>query len=436
MIEREVDNPLHAIKVYLRYGLMLGVLLVFCLGGWAVATEISGAIIASGHLAVESNVKKVQHPTGGVILEIDVTEGSRVKAGQVMMRLDPTVAGANLAIIENSLDQLAVRQARLEAERDDRPSIAPAARLRDRPSDATLEALVHGEERLFDLRRRAREGLKSQLSERISQLEEEIGGQAAQRVAKEQEIDLINRELEGVRELWRKNLVPTSRLTALERDSARIQGERGLLIATMASAKGKITETKLQILQVDQQFRSDVAKELREIQDKTSELIERQVAANDQLKRSDIRAPQDGVVHDLTVFTVGGVISPSETIMTIVPDQDALVVDARVSPQDISHLHIGQAALLQISAFNQRTTPEIKGEVKRIGADLSTDGRTGVNFYTIRISISRAERERLGDRPLIPGMPVEAFIKTEDRSVMSFLSKPFTDQLMRTFREN
>lgn len=444
------DRPLDAVRRYLFLGLSLTILLVFGLGGWAVATEIAGAVIASGHVVVESNVKKIQHPTGGVIGEIDVKEGQPVKAGQVLVRLDPTVTFANLSIIENTLDQLSARRVRLEAERDGLDSVPDAPDLKvalPKPSpltdNATLprvssqsrEDLAAAERRLFELRREARAGQKSQLHERIEQLEEEISGQLVQKQAKEQEITLIKSELEGVGDLYRKQLVPLTRVTSLQREAARLQGELGLLIAGTSSAKGKISEIKLQIIQIDQDLRSEVAKELREIGDKTSEFFERQVAASDQVRRVDIRAPQDGVVHDLTVFTIGGVINPGEAIMTIVPDRDALAIDVRIAPQDISHVHPGQPVMLRLEAFDQRTTPELQASIDRIGADLTVDARSGQSYYTARIVLTQEEVAKLGDKPLVPGMPVEAFIKTGDRSVMSFLTKPFTDQLRKAFRQ-
>jgi len=432
----EPSDPAQAVRHYLRWSYGLTILLVFGLGGWAVATEISGAIVTSGQLVVESSVKKVQHPSGGVIGSIEVEEGRKVKAGDVVLRLDPTVARANLSIIENSLDQLAAREVRLLAERDGQAQVEPASRFRDRPSDEAAMALVRSEESLFALRRAAREGQVSQLRERILQLKDEIGGQTDQRLAKDREIELIKAELVGVHELYRKNLVPVTRVNALERDAARLAGERGLLISSTSSAKGKINEINLQILQVEQQMRTEVARDLREVQDKASELIERQVAAQDQLQRIDLRAPQDGVVHDLNVFTVGGVINPGETVMTIVPSLDSLAVDVRIMPTDISHLHPGQPVMLRLSAFNQRTTPEVEGVLVRMGADLSHDQRSGASYYTARIRLAPGQIDRLEGKALMPGMPVEAFIRTGDRSVLSYLTKPLTDQVRRAFRES
>ncbi len=226
-----------------------------------------------------------------------------------------------------------------------------------------------------------------------------------------------------------------SRLTVLEREAARLKGELAQSMAATAQVRGKVTEIELQIIQIDQDLSSEVAKELREIDGKIGEFIERKIAAEDQLKRVDIRAPQNGIVHQLSVHTVGGVVSPAEPVMLIVPEADLLTVDAKISPGDIDQLHVGQAASLRFSAFNQRTTPEIQGTISRISADVTSDQRTGQSFYTARVAITPEELARLGDARLLPGMPTEIFAKTYDRSVLSYFVKPLSDQIVRAFRE-
>jgi HlyD family secretion protein len=291
------------------------------------------------------------------------------------------------------------------------------------------------ERKLFELRRTARLGQKDQLQQRIGQLQEQITGLNAQLDAKNKETQLIEQELQGVKDLYSKNLVPLNRLTSLERDAAKIEGERGQLIAAAAEAKGKITETQLQILQIDQDLSSDVAKELRETDSKIGEYVERKVTAEDQLKRTDIRAPQDGVVFQSTANTVGGVITAGDPIMLIVPESDNLMVEVKVDPKDIEQVQVGQPVALRFSAFDMRTTPEINGTVARIAADTTTDQRTGLSYYLVRISMTEEEVKRLGDVRLTPGMPVEAFIETGERTMLSYLVKPLHDQLMRSFRE-
>jgi HlyD family secretion protein len=424
-----------SIKRHLLVGLSVVILLAGGLGGWASTAQISGALIAPGSIVVESNVKKVQHPTGGVVGEVRAHDGDLVKAGDIVVRLDDTVTKASLAIVTKNLDGLWARAARLEAEQRGLDKITFPPMLTDRASDPEVKAVMASEAKLFEVRVNGRSGQKAQLRERIVQLNEEIAGLSAQEKAKDQEIELVQKELTGVSDLYDKHLVQMSRLTTLQRDAARLSGERAQYIASRAQAKGKITETELQIIQVDKDVVSDVSKDLRETNDKIGEFVERKVTAEDQLRRVDIRAPQDGMVLQSSVHTVGGVITAGDAIMLIVPQADDLQVEAKVAPQDIDKLQVGQKTLLRLSAFNQRTTPELNGVVTRVSPDTTTDQRTGQSTYTIRVSMPAAEIARLGDVKLIPGMPVEAFVQTGDRTLLSYLIKPLNDQLMRAFRE-
>lgn len=427
--------PDKSIQRNIVLGALALALLIGGVGGWAVTTELAGAVITPGTLVVESDVKKVQHPTGGVVGEIRVKDGARVEAGDILVRLDETVTQANLAIVVKSLNELAARRARLEAERDDAPQISFPQDLLQLDDRFDVAGVMTGEQKLFELRKTARQGQKAQLEERIGQLQEEITGLTGQSSSKRREIEFIHRELVGVRELWEKKLVPINRVMLLEREAVRLDGESNQLIATAAQAKGKKTEIGLQIIQIDQDLRSDVSKELREIQGKVAELVERKVAAEDQLKRIDIRSPQRGTVHQISIHTVGGVIGPSEQLMLIVPEDDVLTVEIRIAPQDIDQLRIGQRASLRFSAFNQRTTPEIDGTVSRISADIALDQKTGLNYYVGRIALSKDELARLEGLKVIPGMPVEVFVQTDTRSVISYLLKPLHDQIAKAFRE-
>ena len=424
-----------SIRRHVIFGCVVVAFLAVGLGGWAATAEIAGALIAQGSLVVDSNVKKVQHPTGGVVGEVRARDGDRVKAGDILVRLDETVTGANLAIITKGLTELYARKARLGAERDGADSVPAPKQLADKTNDPDVQEALASERKLFELRRTARLGQKDQLQQRIKQLQEQITGLTAQQAAKSKEMDIIAQELQGVRDLWAKNLIQINRLTSLEREEARLQGEHGQLIATAAEAKGKIVETELQILQVDQQFTSDVAKELRDTDSKIGEYVERKVTAEDQLKRTDLRAPQDGIVFQSTANTVGGVITAGDPVMLIVPQMDTLLVEAKVEPKDIDQIQFGQPVVLRFSAFNMRTTPEINGTVVRVGADTSTDQRTGQSYYLVRIAMTPEEVAKLGDVKLTPGMPVEAFIQTGNRTMMSYLVKPLHDQLKRAFRE-
>jgi HlyD family secretion protein len=424
-----------SIRGHMRAGLSIVALLVFGVGGWAVTTEIAGAVVAGGQLVVDSNVKKVQHPTGGVIGEILARNGDQVTAGQVLVRLDATLAAANLAIIDKRLVESLARKARLEAERDARDAVAFPPEIAGRAQEPMVANVMAGEQQLFHMRRTARLGLKDQLRQRVGQSEEEIRGIKSQVEAKTREIELIGKELVGARELWKKNLMPISKLTALEREATRIEGERGQLVSAIARVGGQIAEIQLQIGQIDRDHASEVAKELGDIDARIGEAIERKVAAEDQLRRIDIVAPQSGTVHQSTAHTVGGVINAGEVMMTIVPNAETLSAEVKVPPQDIDQIRLGQEVNLRFAVFNQRTTPEIAGKLSRIAADVTVEERTGMSYYTARVSISEQEIAKLGGLALVPGMPVEVFISTEKRTVVTYLTKPLTDQLTRAFRE-
>jgi len=322
-----------SIRRHIAFGLAVVVFMAGGIGGWAATTEISGALIAPGSVVVESNAKKVQHPTGGIVGEITATAGKNVAAGDVLLRLDETMTRANLQIVSKSLDEMIARRARLRAERDGASDLLWPAEFESRRNERVIAELMADEERLFDLRRTTRLGQKRQLRERIAQLNEEAIGIAAQQAAKSQEIVLVQRELAGVRELWDKNLIQINRLTALEREATRLDGERAQLIAAVAQGRGKAAEIEIQITQIDRELASEVGRELREMDGKSNEYAERKVAAEDQLRRIDIRAPISGTVHEMNIHTVGGVISAGEQLMLIVPAADHLTVESRGSPR-------------------------------------------------------------------------------------------------------
>ena len=357
-----------SIRRHLLVGGAAVALLVGGVGGWAATTQIAGAVIASGRLVVETAVKKVQHPIGGVVSEILVRDDQEVDGGDIVVRLDETQARSRLAILEGTLDELAARQARLEAERDGLTTVRFPDDLLARSDADSVAELTRGEETLFQIRKTARQGRKAQLREQISQLREEVAGIEAQQQAKIQEIDWTSKELKGVQELWERSLVQFARLTELERAAARLAGERGSLVAAAAQTKRRISEIEMQIAQVDQDLASEVASQLSDIRARRSELLERRIAVNDELMRMEIRAPYSGRVHELAVHTVGGVIQPGEPIMLIVPESDLLVVEVQVRPDDIDQLSAGQDVALHFTSFSRRSTP---GAVRNGGADLT-----------------------------------------------------------------
>ena len=414
MFEKQVTRSL---RRHVMAGMATVVFLSVGVAGWASTQSISGAVVTPGQLIVETSVKKVQHPTGGVVGELLVQEGSRVKAGNVVVRLDETQTRADLEVILKGLDENMARRARMDAELSGGELKFPAS-IRDR-------SLMESETNFYRVRRAARDGLKATLQEQIKGLREQIQG-------KDRELQWIKQELVGVHQLWEKNLVPFTKVVQLERDQARIIGERGTLVATIAA-------TELKILQVDEDMRTDTGREMADVRAKISELMEKRISAEDKLKRVDIRAPQDGIVHQLQVHTVGGVLAPpnaaAEPIMLIVPESDGLVVEAKARPEDVDQLHLGQTARLRFTSFNQRTTPELEGEVSMVSADVTVDPKRDASYYTIRVKFSMEEAKKLGGARLVAGMPVEVFVTTEARNVLSYLIKPLRDQIARTFRE-
>lgn len=434
-MKRDRDRTANrSISRHLRIATFASAALILGFGGWALTTELSGAVLASGQVVVDANVKKVQHSIGGIVGAINVGNGQSVAKGDVLLSLDPTIARANLAVITKNLDALAIRQGRLEAERDGREFIALATELSNRLKESDLAILLRTELGFFETRRKARAGLGAQLRERISQIEEQIAGATRQVDAYEDGLDLIQQELVGLEKLYSEKLVAITRLMQLKRDEAEIRGTHAQALAEIAQAKGKIAEVKLQALQIDEDLRAEVSGELRDIREKVAELTERKVAALDQLDRIDLRAPADGIVHELSVHTVGGVVEAGATLMLIVPNSDDLSIEVRIDAQDRDQVHVGQSAILRMTAFSQRTTPELKGEVKVVAADLVEDARTGMRYYPVRIALLAGEQDRLEGKRLTPGMPVESFVQTGYRTVMSYLTKPLADYVVRAFR--
>lgn len=404
-------------------------------GGWAAFVPLAGAVVVPGNLVVQSNVKNIQHPTGGVVAEIDVHDGSRVQTGKLLLRLDATQARAGLQMVSKQLDEVRTKIARLVAERDGLARMEVPAELASRSADETVKSLLASEDSLFKARLTARQSQKDLLQGRVAQLTEEISGLEAQLDSKAKQLQLIAGELNGVQELYDKHLVPLARLTALQRDSARIDGERGQILSSIAETKSKIGETQLQMVRADQDFRTDVVKELGEAQGKEAELVERSVSARDLLDRIEIHAPVSGIVHQLAAHTIGGVIRPGDTIMEIVPDAEDLQMEARLQPRDIDQVRTGQPAFVRFSAFNQRVTPQLTGAVSYVSADTSHDPQTGAPYFTVRVVLSDQERRRLAGQQLVPGMPAEVFMQTRSRTMMSYLLKPIADQMRRAFVE-
>ena len=410
--------------------------LFFGAGGlWATLAPLSGAVVAQGQMVVSSNVKKVQHPTGGVVAELKVKDGDRVTSGQLLLKLDETVTAANLSATLKKLDELYARAARLEAERFGYRALAFPETLTVRSADPQVAEVLKTETELYKARRDAHEQQKSRLQERINQLRQEIVGLEVEEEARKKLEVVTKKELEGLRHLDNLKLVQYQRLSQVERDSINLERQKGQLQAQMAQTNGKILETELQIVSLTDELRVETTKELREVQAEIAQEEERRIAALDHQKRVEIRSPSDGFIHQSIAHTVGGVINPGEPIMLVVPEAEALDVEVRVNPAEIDQVHIGQPAKIQVHAFNRRTTPQLKGEVSRISADVTKDPQTGVSYYVVRLKIGPEELAKLGENKLTAGMMADSFITTSDRTALDYLTRPIRDQIARAMNE-
>ncbi len=422
----------------IRRHLVASALVLACFAGCAAAAvrvQLSDAIVAQGSVVVDSFVKKVQHPSGGVVAAILVKDGDRVRAGDTLLRLDDTVARANLGTVVDEWDELTAARARAEAERDGLVAIAFPPSLLAKRNDPKVARILASAAKQFDVYRQACAGQKAQLRERLTQFRKQIEGLDQQIEAKKREIALVQIELTGAQVLWARNLVQLSRVVALQRDDAKARGDYGQLVSSRGETGAKIAETELQIIQVDEEARKEDEKELAQFRLRSAELVGRRITAEDQLDRLAIRAPQDGTVQELSVHTLGGVVAPqSEAIMLIVPGSDRLLVEAKVQTQDIVQLKVGQRVQVRVSGVNQRTTPELEGTVAAVSADSIPDPKTGASYYKLRITLKDG-RERASGLDLVPGLPVEVFIETSaPRSILSYLVKPLSDQMVRAFR--
>jgi len=433
--ESIVVRAARAFEGELRTGLRALLVVGGLAGGWMTLVPLSGAVVVPGNLVVQSNVKTIQHPTGGVVAQIPVHNGMRVNAGDLLLRLDSTQAQASLQVVSKQLDEMRAKIARLVAERDGLPRPAIPPEMSARLDDNNVKTLLASEASLFRARVTARESQRELLKSKVTQLGEEIVGLEAQVASKAKQLELITGELTGVQELFDKRLVPIARLTALQRESARIEGERGQLISTIAETRTKVDEAKLQMVRLDQDVRTEVVKELGEAQGKEAELSERSVAARDILERIEMRAPTSGVIHQLTAHTIGGVIRAGDAVMEVVPDSDDLQIEARLQPNDIDQVRKGQQAFVRFSAFNQRVTPQLIGQVSYVSPDTTRDQQTSTSYFTVRIMLPEEERRRLAGLQLSSGMPAEVFMQTGSRTMLSYLFKPILDQFQRAFVE-
>ncbi|MEM9427971.1 MAG: HlyD family type I secretion periplasmic adaptor subunit [Pseudomonadota bacterium] len=417
-------------------GISALVVLIVGLGGWSALANISGAIVGSGQVIVEGNRQPVQHPQGGTVGEILVEDGARVAAGDILVRLDGTQIRAELAIVESQLFEIMARRARLEAERDGAAGLTFTPELdeiaRARPA---VRDLMLGQMRLFEARRVSFGQQKQRLGERIGQIRTQIGGVMRQRESQAEQLALIGQELADQQQLLEGGLTQASRVLALQREEARIEGAIGELEAQEGRLRGQITEIDIEVLGLDTSLREEAISELRDIEYRELELRERRLAQLDTLSKLDVRAPTAGTIYDRQVNTQGMVIRPADVILYIVPDGIPLVISTRIDAIHRDEVRVGQEAALRFSAFDQRTTPEIFGYVSRVSADAFTDDQTGYTYYRAEILPQEGEVDRLGGVTLVPGMPVESFINTGERTPLNYLTKPLADYFRKAFRE-
>ena len=429
-------------KFLMSRPMMIGLLalgiLVGGFGGWATLTEISGAIVASGQIEVDQNRQVVQHPDGGVVKDIYVEEGDAVSVGDVLISLDPSIEESELSIIQGQVFELMARRGRLTAERDGIGAITFDPRLIERAkTDAGIAELMQGQENLFQARVASNAKQIEQLTKRKSQIANQIDGIVAQRAAVATQLDLIEQELADQQKLLDRGLAQASRVLALQRSQAELSGDVGDLIAKQAESEGRITELDIQIEGLETTRREDAISRLRDQQYRTLELEERAGALIEKLMRMDIRAPVSGIVYGLSVFTPRSVIRPADPVMFLIPQDRPLVITVQVPPIDIDQVYVGQNAVLRFSALDQRTTPELFGKVTKVSPDAFQDDASRMSYYRAEILLNEGETDRLpANVTLIPGMPVEAFIRTQDRTPLAYLIKPLADYFAKAFREN
>lgn len=423
-----------------RHHLVVGVIgllvLVGGFGAWAVMTEISGAVIAGGRIEVEQNRQVIQHPDGGVVDSIAVKEGDQVATGDLLLRLDADALRSELSVVEGQLYELIARRARHEAERDAAEDLTFDPILTESDS-AEAAALMAGQRTLFVARRTSEQQQKDQLSRRREQIASQIEGIEAQQVALATQIALISRELASQQSLLDRGLAQIARVLELQREEAAMSGRAGELAASIAQAEGRMTELDIEILRIDSTRREEAISALRDLQPGMLELSERHRTLRQQLDRLDIRAPVSGVVYGMQVFAPRSVLRPADPVLYLVPQDRPLIITVEIEPIHIDQIHVGQEVTLRFSAFDQRRTPELTGEVMQISADAFEDQSSRISFYRAEIALAEGQIDRLPEgMTLIPGMPVEAFIKTQDRSPLAYLVKPLSDYFAKAFRES
>ena len=405
-------------------------------GAWAVLAPLDSAALAPGRVTVASNRKTVQHLEGGIVKELLVKEGDAVAGDQVLIKLDDTQARARLDLLYSRYDKLLATEARLETEQASAAEIVFPESLTSRRHQPQVAKILDAEKALFEARQRSTEGRIHIFHKRIDQLNKEISGLAAQVAAEDEQLVIIEDERASFEVLFKKGVVGKARLLRLKREAAKLKGERGDHLSQITQARQRIGETELEIIDLKNSMLNQVVSGLSDTQAELVDVSERLKAAEDILVRTDIRAPQAGDVMGLNVHTEAGVIAPGQRLLDIVPEDDTLVIEAQVTPNDIDVVYAGLPAQVRLTAFKQRNTPLLDGKLTRVSADSFTDERSGASYFLARITIDAAELKKLDGRELYPGMGAEVMIKTGKRTTMDYILAPLTDSLRRAFRED
>lgn len=411
-------------------------LLLAGLGGWVGTTSIAGAVVASGVVSVAGGSKQVQHAEGGIVAEILVHDGDAVQTGDVLLRLDGVVAQSELSIVTSQLRDALARQARLYAESVQSGTIVMPALADDWPADPELSALLGDQARLYQSRQASLEGQDDQLQQQVLQNSEQVAGLLVQQDAIQRQLVLLAADETRLQGLLERGLMESSRVSDVKRARAEMDGELGRINAAIAVARALVAELEMRRSQLTDNFRSNVLEDLGAITQLTQELLERKIAAEDRLRRLAILAPADGVVYQLASRTVGGVVGAGETLMQVVPSEKQLMLEVRLGPLDVEKVYVGQEVRARLSGLDARTTPELAATVSAIAPDLSRDPNSGAQFYEVRVAIGAGEPAKLAaGTTLVPGMPAEVYIQTGDRTVLSYLLAPISDQMSRAFRD-
>jgi HlyD family secretion protein len=434
-----MSKPL-AMRVNFRRPAIIGLCLVLVLIGagmtWAAFAKVSGAVIASGTIGVSGKPKTIQHLDGGIVERINVEQGQRVKKGEELVVVDDKTVLANLTIYRGRLRDLLVRKQRLIAELDGKTAITPPEdALRTRYKLDSWDAAITQQMSMLNARQLSKRGEVAQLNERISQFKEQIAGVKSLQESKKTQLAVFGKERKSIEALVKQSFAAKNQLLVYDRNFADLNGQIAEQQSEIGRLRNSISEVEISKSQVERSFHEKVISELDEIDAKVDELIQQVDATEQQLQRTVIRSPVDGMVHELALYTIGGVIQPGQAIMQIVPQSEKLEIEVNVETQYVDQLALGQLAIVRFPAFHSRTTPEVNGSVSRVSPTSVVDEKNGFSFYRVGIAVNAKEIAKLGNRALVPGMPVEAIMPTGDRTVLEYLTKPLTDNLTHVFRE-